>query len=153
MEREARSRIMRAVRSKNTTPEMKIRRLLHSLGYRYRLHRKDLPGSPDVVFPSRRKVIFVNGCFWHGHQCKRGARVPKSNTDYWLKKIARNVERDAAVCEKLQRSGWATLTIWECETGDLVAAQGRLISFLNGCECAGGPRRVRGPRSPHRREP
>lgn len=137
MTSQARSEIMRAVRSKDTKPELRIRRLLHSLGYRYRLHRKDLPGHPDIVFPNRRKVIFVNGCFWHGHQCRRGARVPKSNTAYWLKKIARNVERDAAVREELQRLGWATLTIWECEARDMASIESQVVPFLDDCEHMG----------------
>jgi len=90
-----RSDIMRAVKSKDTTPEMVVRRLIHGIGYRYRLHGKELPGKPDLVFAGRRKVIFVDGCFWHGHDCKRGARQPKANGDYWKPKIARNVQRDA----------------------------------------------------------
>ncbi len=104
-----------AVRSKNTKPEIAVRRMLHAQGYRYRLHRADLPGSPDLVFPGRKKVIFVNGCFWHGHSCKNGLRRPPSNTGYWLPKIARNVERDAENIVSLQALGWRALTVWECE--------------------------------------
>jgi DNA mismatch endonuclease (patch repair protein) len=100
----ARSATMRAVRSEDTKPEMLIRRMLHGLGYRYRLHDKTLPGKPDVVFTARRKVVFIHGCFWHGHDCARGARIPKSNTDYWTKKIARNRERHDTACERLQDS-------------------------------------------------
>ncbi|WP_223564814.1 very short patch repair endonuclease [Agrobacterium tumefaciens] len=112
----ARSAIMRAVKSKDTTPEMIVRRLAHSLGFRYRLHCRDLPGNPDLVFHSRHKVIFVNGCFWHGHNCARGSRQPKTNSDYWQTKIGRNVERDAINQVTLRAAGWQVLTVWECET-------------------------------------
>ncbi|MDE0417479.1 MAG: very short patch repair endonuclease [bacterium] len=112
---EIKRRGVAAVRSKNTKPEMAVRRMLHAQGYRYRLHRTDLPGSPDLVFPSRKKVIFVNGCFWHGHSCKNGSRRPPSNTSYWLPKIARNVERDAKNISSLEVLGWQSLTVWECE--------------------------------------
>lgn len=129
---EARSQIMRAVRSKDTKPELIVRRLLHSLGYRYRLHRKGMPGSPDLVFVNRRKVIFIHGCFWHGHDCKRGAREPKSNVDYWRTKVARNKIRDALSLNELEKSGWATMVVWECEL--TLAERGwltsRLIEFL-----------------------
>ena len=91
---------MRRVRGKNTAPEMKVRSLLFAMGYRFRLHRKDLPGNPDIVFPGRKCVIFVHGCFWHGHDCARGARVPKNNRDYWVAKIARNVETIAQMAEQ-----------------------------------------------------
>jgi DNA mismatch endonuclease (patch repair protein) len=111
-----RSDIMRAVRSKDTAPEMIVRRLAHGLGYRYRLHRKDLPGKPDLVFPGRRRVVFVNGCFWHGHDCNRGARQPKDNAVYWKAKVARNMERDRASVAALQDDGWDVLTVWECQT-------------------------------------
>jgi DNA mismatch endonuclease, patch repair protein len=111
-----RSAMMRAVKSKGTIPEMFVRRLVHGLGYRYRLHRDDLPGTPDLVFSCRRKIIMVNGCFWHGHWCTRGYRLPKTNSDYWKTKIARNIARDAANLAALQDAGWDVLTIWECET-------------------------------------
>ena len=114
---ESRSATMRAVRSTNTGPEWTVRRLVHSLGYRYRLHRKDLPGTPDLVFPGRRKVIFVHGCFWHGHSCRRGSRTPKTNTDYWQKKIGRNRERDLEHAEALRELGWQLLVVWECDLG------------------------------------
>src|SRR2546426_5313806 len=91
-----RSACMRAVRSQDTTPEMRVRRVAHSLGYRYTLHRGDLPGKPDLVFTSRKKTVFINGCFWHGHDCPRGARVPKTNARYWIAKVARNRARDVA---------------------------------------------------------
>ncbi len=127
-----RSAIMRAVKSKDTMPEMIVRRLVHALGFRFRLHRQDLPGSPDLVFPSRRKVVFVNGCFWHRHSCARGARQPKANSDYWTAKISRNVDRDGRNLQALQRAGWQVLTVWECETpkGKLDILETRLKAFL-----------------------
>lgn len=97
-------------------PEMAVRRLVHSLGYRYRLHGKDLPGKPDLVFPSRRKAIMVHGCFWHMHDCRRGYRAPKENSGYWSAKIARNRERDLQTQAELRSLGWDVLVIWECET-------------------------------------
>lgn len=124
-----RSRIMRAVKAKDTKPEMVVRRLVHSLGYRYRLHRRDLPGCPDLVFSPRRKVIFVHGCFWHGHDCKRGARQPKTNPDYWRQKIERNRTRDNSAQEALKDAGWDVLTIWECEVRDTRLAH-RIRQFL-----------------------
>lgn len=129
-----RSAIMRAVRSKDTTPEMVVRRLVHGLGYRYRLHEKGLPGKPDLVFAGRRKVILVNGCFWHGHNCTRGARQPAENADYWKAKISSNVERDRASAAALQTDGWQVLTVWECETKvrDRDALSERLVAFLEG---------------------
>lgn len=121
---------MQAVKSADTGPEMKVRRLLHALGYRYRLHRKDLPGAPDIVFPGRRKVIFIHGCFWHGHDCRRGARVPAANRDYWVSKIERNRRRDALSHEALRQAGWETLTLWECGLRDAAALQTQLTAFL-----------------------
>jgi DNA mismatch endonuclease (patch repair protein) len=121
---------MRAVHSTDTSPEMKVRRLLHASGYRYRLHRNDLPGKPDIVLPSRKKVIFVHGCFWHGHTCKRGARTPKTNQEYWVKKIQRNTERDKEHLERLQALGWNTLVIWECEIKDTLMLEKRMEAFL-----------------------
>jgi DNA mismatch endonuclease (patch repair protein) len=106
---------MQAVKSKDTGIEMRVRRFLHARGYRYRLHRGDLPGCPDLVFSSRRKVIFIHGCFWHGHQCARGKRVPKTNTDYWTAKISRNSARDATTRAKLKKLGWKVSIVWECE--------------------------------------
>ena len=125
---EQRSRIMRAVKSRNTQPEMTVRRLVHSMGYRYRLHRKDLPGKPDLAFISRRKAIFVHGCFWHGHDCPRGSREPKTNRDYWIPKIAKTRERDKTTMERLRTMDWKTLVIWECEIDR--ALPGRLRAFL-----------------------
>lgn len=110
-----RSRTMRAVKSKNTTPEIAVRKLLHGMGYRFRLHRRDLPGSPDLVFPSRRLALFVHGCFWHGHDCPRGARIPKTNNAYWTAKIDRNRKRNAEAIRALSETGWRSSVIWECE--------------------------------------
>lgn len=125
-----RSAVMAAVKGKDTKPEMIVRRAAHALGYRYRLHRKDLPGKPDLVFPGRRKAVFVHGCFWHGHDCARGRRKPKQNADYWAAKIARNVARDRASQAALADAGWAVLTVWECETKDGAALGLRLAVFL-----------------------
>jgi DNA mismatch endonuclease (patch repair protein) len=127
---EVRSATMRAVRSENTTPEIIVRKLLHSLGYRYRLHVRGLPGTPDIVFPSRKKSVFINGCFWHGHNCPRGARVPKSNTEYWLRKVARNRLRDIASRKKLRADGWTVLVLWECELSDEPRLLRTLTRFL-----------------------
>jgi DNA mismatch endonuclease (patch repair protein) len=127
---EQRSRIMRAVRGADTTPELAVRRLAHSMGYRFRLHRKDLPGKPDLTFPRLRKVIFVHGCFWHGHDCARGARVPVQNRDYWTRKVARNVERDMSAQSALQRLGWKSLVVWECEIKEHYRLRRALRRFL-----------------------
>ena len=127
---EVRSRTMRAVKGKDTKPELLVRRLVHRLGYRYRLHRKDLPGKPDLAFPGRRKAIFIHGCFWHGHDCRRGARVPKTNRDYWEAKIRRNQDRDARHLQELKRMGWGALTIWECQLRDLKSVTERVVAFL-----------------------
>ena len=112
-----RRRIMQSVGTKHTRPEMTVRRALHSLGFRFRLHRKDLPGSPDIVLPKWRTVIFVHGCFWHGHGCAKG-QPPKSRPNYWLPKIAANRERDARNESRLREQGWRVLTVWQCETAD-----------------------------------
>ena len=125
---ELRSRIMRAVKSRDTQPEMAVRRLVHAMGYRYRLHRKDLPGKPDLAFIARRKAIFVHGCFWHGHDCPHGSREPKTNRDYWIPKIAKTRERDKITLERLLKMGWESLVIWECEIDP--ALPGRLRTFL-----------------------
>lgn len=129
---ERRSANMSRIRNKDTKPEMIVRRIVHGLGYRYRLHRKDLPGKPDLVFGPRKKVIFVHGCFWHGHE-RAGcldARRPKSNTDYWNPKLTRNKERDAERIGALQADGWDVLVIWECETTAVKALRTRLLRFL-----------------------
>lgn len=123
---------MSRIRSKDMKPELIVRRIVHALGYRYRLHRKDLPGKPDLVFGPRRKVIFVHGCFWHMHPKStcRDARAPTSNTGYWSAKLARNVERDAAHIAALQAGGWRVLVIWECETANAADLERRLRRFL-----------------------
>ena len=125
-----RSAVMRQVKGSGTTPERTLRRLLTRLGARYRLNRKDLPGSPDLVLPGRRLVLFAHGCFWHGHDCARGARVPKTNRDYWLGKVARNRARDAAVSAALAEAGWRVEVVWECEMKNEAALTARLSSLL-----------------------
>lgn len=107
---------MRAIKSQDTKPEMSVRRLVHSLGFRFRLHRRDLPGKPDLVFPRKRKVILVHGCFWHMHDCRRGYREPKDNPGYWSTKITRNKARDFENEAALRELGWQVLVVWECET-------------------------------------
>ncbi len=126
----SRSENMRRIRNKDTAPELMVRSLVHRLGYRFRLHRKDLPGKPDLVFPSRKKVIFVHGCFWHGHDCPSVARTPKTNTGYWVEKIRHNTERDARHWSELKALGWHVLVVWECELKDAEALPSRLTSFL-----------------------
>ncbi|WP_336711877.1 very short patch repair endonuclease [Arthrobacter sp. USHLN218] len=134
---EQRSANMSRIRGKNTQPELLVRRLLHARGYRFRLHGsaagRKLPGKPDLVFAGRRKVIFVNGCFWHSHDCRAGQHAPKSNADFWSAKRARTASRDAAQREQLQQAGWTVLTVWECEfkkTSDLQELEERLVGFL-----------------------
>ncbi len=121
---------MRAVKGVDTAPEMTVRRLIHGMGFRFRLHRKDLPGKPDIVLPRLHRVIFVNGCFWHGHDCARGARAPKANAEYWSAKIARNSERDAANIAALEAKGWRAEVIWECQLKELGKVKTRLRRFL-----------------------
>jgi len=127
---EKRSSVMRQVKGRNTTPELRVRKALTRLGARYRLHRKDLPGNPDIVLPGRKLAFFVHGCFWHGHDCARGARVPKQNRDYWTAKVSRNRARDAANRTKLEGLGWRVETIWECELKDASALSQRLDHLL-----------------------
>jgi len=124
-----RSAIMRSVKSRDTKPEMAVRQFVHRLGYRFRLHRKDLPGTPDLVFPRLRKVVFVHGCFWHGHNCVRGDRMPKSNSDYWFAKISRNRERDNQNQALLRAYGWEVFVAWECQIKSL-QAKTELKAFL-----------------------
>lgn len=128
---EKRSAVMRRVKGRDTTPEMKVRKALTQLGARYRLHRRDLPGNPDIVLPGRRLALFVHGCFWHGHDCARGSRVPKQNRDYWVAKVARNVARDERTRAELAGQGWRVETIWECELKDADVLEGRLQALLN----------------------
>ena len=124
-----RSWLMSRVKGRDTTPELAVRRLLHALGYRYRLHVKTLPGKPDIVFGPRQKVIFIHGCFWHGHKCRKG-RLPKSNTAFWTEKIVRNKARDRQHIKSLKAAGWQVLVIWQCQLKDPLAAQGRIVDFL-----------------------
>ena len=124
------SEIMRAVHSEDTGREMIVRKLVHSLGFRYRLHVSTLPGKPDLAFPSRRKVIFVHGCFWHGDSCTRGKRVPKENREYWVQKIGRNVKRDKNNQKLLKEMGWDYLIVWEHELKDPSYLKERITNFL-----------------------
>lgn len=128
---ERRSALMAKVRGKNTSPEMAVRRLLFGLGYRYRLHVSKLPGRPDIVFPGRRKVIFVHGCFWHRHPGCPKASTPKSRVEYWEEKFSRNVERDREAVRKLNAEGWDVLIVWECETKRAEALKRMLVEFLD----------------------
>jgi len=130
---EERSKNMSRIQSKDTTPEMIVRKLIFSKGYRYRLHRKELPGKPDIILPSKKKIVFVHGCFWHQHnnpKCKI-ARVPKSKTEYWIPKLERNVERDAEHQKSLRSKGWKVLVVWECETNDVKKLSRKLDRFLS----------------------
>ncbi|MGM0931743.1 MAG: very short patch repair endonuclease [Actinomycetota bacterium] len=133
-----RSANMAKIRGKNTKPELLVRKLLHARGYRYRLHGsaggQKLPGKPDLVFAGRRKVIFVNGCFWHAHDCTAGQHAPKSNAEFWEAKRSRTAARDKVQEAALQEAGWRILTVWECEckkVGDLAALEDRLVEFLD----------------------
>jgi len=125
-----RRRTMQAVKSKDTAPELAVRSLAHGMGYRFRLHRKDLPGKPDLVFPRLRKILFVHGCFWHGHRCARGARVPMHNRDYWTQKIRRNRKRDQAAVSALVASGWKVAVLWECDIKDQRRTASAIRKFL-----------------------
>jgi DNA mismatch endonuclease, patch repair protein len=125
-----RSENMSRIRSSGTRPEMRVRSLLHGLGYRYALHRRNLPGVPDIVFPSRMKIIFVQGCFWHQHKGCIDGRLPKSRVSYWKPKLQRNVERDRANISKLRRAGWSVMMIWECDTNKPGLLLGRMARFL-----------------------
>jgi DNA mismatch endonuclease, patch repair protein len=126
-----RSANMAAIKGRDTTPEMAVRRLLHRMGYRFRLHRRDLPGNPDVVLAKHKAAILVHGCFWHQHDAaRRKARKPKSNQGYWLPKLKRNGERDARNTEALSEAGWRVLKVWECETRDSAGLERKLARFL-----------------------
>ena len=124
---------MSLIGQRNTGPEWAVRRLLYSHGYRYRLHAKDLPGKPDIVFRGRKKAIFVHGCFWHGHDCAKG-RAPKSRLGYWGPKLKSNMERDQHVRSELERLGWQSLVVWQCETASRDALLQKLWVFLDGGE-------------------
>ena len=129
---EQRKKTMQHVKDKDTGPEMTIRRLVHKMGYRYGLHRKDLPGKPDMVFTSRKKIIFIHGCFWHGHNCKSGRKKPRTNENYWVSKIEKNKKRDVINRKKLKEMGWNILVIWECEINDILKIKNKIEQFLNG---------------------
>lgn len=126
-----RSERMRRVRSADTKPELIVRGTMHRLGYRFRKHRKDLPGCPDAALPSRRKAVFVHGCFWHRHDCSAGCRLPKSRVDFWRPKLERNAQRDAEHLARLNDMGWRALVVWECETRDPASLACRLKKFLD----------------------
>ena len=134
-----RSEVMRRVKSANTKPEITLRKALFAHGLRYRLNRKDLPGKPDLTFPKFGAVIFMHGCFWHGHDCKRGARQPKTNAEYWRKKIAGNKARDAKTEQALKQAGWRVRIVWECELKDLNALSREIAHWL------------RTPQNPHKK--
>jgi DNA mismatch endonuclease (patch repair protein) len=125
-----RSQNMRRIRSNDTQPEMVVRRMAHAMGYRFRLHRRDLPGKPDLVFPASRKAIFVHGCFWHQHPGCREGRVPSSNAEYWQPKFERTVERDAMAQLALTEAGWSVLVLWECDVSDDARTREALAAFL-----------------------
>jgi DNA mismatch endonuclease, patch repair protein len=128
--REKRSQIMSRVSGKNTKPEIAVRSSLHNMGYRFRLHRKDLPGKPDITLPKYKKVIFVHGCFWHGHaDCHRSKR-PTTNQEFWCEKLDKNIERDKAAVNALKQLGWEVMTVWTCEVNDTNKLKIKLISFL-----------------------
>ena len=129
--KEKRSWNMAQIRSKNTKPELIVRSLLHRIGYRFRLHRKDLPGKPDIVLPKYRTVIFVHGCFWHRHKgCKR-CTMPKTNRDYWLEKFSHNIVKDGEYIRKLENDGWKVLIVWECETKNILKLEEAMASLLS----------------------
>ncbi len=127
---EKRSQLMSRIGPKGSKPETVVRRMAHALGYRFRLHRKDLPGTPDLVFPGRRKVVFVHGCWWHRHEGCSKASPPKSNAYFWNAKFDRNVARDRAVEDRLEREGWKVMTVWECQTRDTESLRATLNRFL-----------------------
>lgn len=129
---EQRSALMARIRGKDTKPEMVVRRMLHAMGYRFRVHRRDLPGRPDIVLPGRGAVIFVHGCFWHGHPGCRLAAVPATRRDFWLAKIATNRARDRRAVAALRRAGWSVAVVWECRTRKPEELAARLRRFLDG---------------------
>lgn len=128
---ERRSEIMALVKGKNTKPEVAVRKLVHGMGYRFRLHRRDLPGSPDMVFPARRKVIFIHGCFWHRHEGCEFARMPKSREAFWQQKFEANTQRDARNERALRKGGWGVMTVWECQVFDVEGLTKRIRRFLD----------------------
>lgn len=131
--KEKRSRIMSKVKGRDTKPERLVRSLLHGMGYRFRLHRRDLPGNPDIVLPKHRKVIFVHGCFWHGHEdCSRSKR-PTSNRMFWDEKLNKNIQRDKSNILTLRNMGWTPLIIWTCEIKDIEDLKMKIQNFLESC--------------------
>lgn len=120
---------MASVKSKNTGPELLVRRLLHRMGLRFRLHRKDFPGTPDIILPKYKTALFVHGCFWHGHGCSKG-KLPKSGLEFWGPKIERNIRRDADTARALERDGWRVAVVWQCETKDRVQLEKRLTALF-----------------------
>lgn len=125
-----RRRIMQSVGTRNTGPEIQVRKALYRQGYRYRLHRRDLPGSPDIVLPGKRKIVLVHGCYWHGHGCAKG-KLPKSRVEYWSEKIAANKARDAANLRALRRLAWSVIVVWQCELRNIESVTTRLDKFLS----------------------
>ena len=126
-----RSWIMSRIKGADTAPERLVRSLVHRMGFRFRLHRKDLPGSPDIVLPKHLKIIFVHGCFWHGHKpCKRGT-LPESNREFWVRKISKNKERDQRTAKQLKKLGWQVLVIWQCQTKNIEKLKVKIIDFMN----------------------
>ena len=138
---EQRSRIMRAVKGADTAPEMTVRRLIHGMGFRFRLHRKDLPGKPDIVLPRLHKVVFVNGCFWHMHSCRKGQKAPVTNAEFWQDKRQRTVDRDKRTLQTLAAAGWESYVVWECALADRTALQHSLEGFLSQGNMRNGKRR------------
>ena len=128
---EQRSRNMSAIKSKNTKPEIKVRKILHSMGYRFRLHSKDLPGSPDIVLPKYKTVIFVHGCFWHRHENCKYASIPKTRKEFWNKKFTENKKRDSEIQEKIKILDWRSIVIWECETKNIENLRDKIIDVFN----------------------
>ena len=128
---EQRSRNMSAIKSKNTKPEIKVRKILHSMGYRFRLHSKDLPGSPDIVLPKYKTVIFVHGCFWHRHENCKYASTPKTRKEFWNKKFTENKKRDSEIQEKIKILDWRSVVIWECETKNIEYLRDKIIDVFN----------------------
>ena len=127
---EQRSRNMSAIKSKNTKPEIKVRKVLHSMGYRFRLHSKDLPGSPDIVLPKYKTVIFVHGCFWHRHENCKYASIPKTRQEFWNKKFKENIKRDSEIQDKIKNLDWLSVVIWECETKNIENLRKKIIDVL-----------------------
>ena len=128
---EQRSRNMSAIKSKNTKPEIKVRKVLHSMGYRFRLHSKDLPGSPDIVLPKYKTVIFVHGCFWHRHENCKYASTPKTRKEFWNKKFKENIKRDSEIQDKIKNLDWRSVVIWECETKNIENLRDKIIDVFN----------------------